>query len=302
VIYTVTLNPSLDYVMTMSKLKTGEINRAKTEKIYPGGKGINVSLVLASLGVPNKALGFAAGFTGREILRLAGLGGVDCDFVELAGGFSRVNVKVCAKNETALNGSGPMVTPKELEEFFIKLNVLAPGDILTLSGNVPGGMSSNSYAQIMERFGRRSIRFVIDGEGELLDNALRCEPWLVKPNKFELSELLGEKLEADAEIFAGAQELQKRGAKNVLVSLAEEGALLVDETGKVHRLPAPRGKLVNSVGAGDSMTAGFIAGYLRSGDYSAALMWGVAAGSANAFSEWLPSKAEIEELVRRVKL
>lgn len=297
-IYTITFNPSLDYVVTLPQLQVGAINRNREEEIFPGGKGINVSWVLQNLGVPTRILGFKAGFTGDEIQRLVEERGVPCSLLAVEKGFSRINVKIRAGEETALNGKGPEVTAADLDRLKEQLRVLTADDILVLSGSGPSGCAPSLYGDIAEEMARRKISCVVDATGKLLAGALGARPFLVKPNGEELEELLGRKLATEEALTEGARELQQQGARNVLISLGGEGALLVDETGKVYRHGAPKGTMVNTVGAGDSMVAGFLAGYLRNKDYGEALHWGICAGSATAFSMHLADRVSIEELIK----
>lgn len=298
-IYTVTFNPSLDYVVQMPELKVGDINRTQEEVMYPGGKGINVSLVLHNLGLDSQTLGFTAGFTGSEIIRLCREHGCSCDFIPIEKGFSRINMKIRAQEETAINGNGPAITPNHLEELLTQLNKLQSGDILVLAGSIPSSLPADTYEKILAQLQGRGIKFVVDATGDLLANVLKYQPWLVKPNNYELAEVLKITINTEEELVAAAKELQKRGAQNVLVSRAENGALLVDAHGQVHKRHALKGELVNSVGAGDSMVAGFIAGYLKHEDYEEALLWGLSSGSASAFKEWLAELPDIEALIGR---
>lgn len=296
-IYTVTFNPSLDYVVQMDHLDIGDINRAEAETIYPGGKGINVALVLDNLGIPAKMLGFMAGFTGREIERLAKEHGGDCDFITLEEGYSRINMKISAIEETAVNGLGPHIPPEKLQQLVGQIDGLCPGDVLVLAGSIPADIPTDIYEQLLQRLAGKSVRTVVDATGELLLKVLKYHPFFVKPNQFELGELFGRELATEEEIISCAQRVQALGAQNVLVSLGGDGALLVAADGQVYRQASPQGKLVNSVGAGDSLVAGFLAGYAGSqGNLQEALRLGVCAGSASAFHPWLATKKEIEEV------
>lgn len=297
-IYTVTFNPSLDYVVTVPKLEVGAINRTKGEKVFPGGKGINVSWVLQNLGIPTRILGFKAGFTGEEIQRLVEVQGIACDLLPVEEGFSRINVKVRSEEETAINGQGPVIGEADLERLLKQLETLQTGDMLVLSGSGPSGCAPTLYGKIARMMQQRDIPCVVDATGKLLENALETGLFLVKPNREELEDLLGRKLPAEADLVEGARELRKKGARNVLISLGGDGALLVDAFDVVHRHAAPRGHMVNTVGAGDSMVAGFLAGYLKNRDYQEALHWGVCAGSATAFSMHLATRETIEELIK----
>ncbi len=289
-IYTVTLNPCLDYIMKIENLDLGETNRSNHQEIYPGGKGINVSIVLKNLGIDTKALGFVAGFTGEEIVKRVEEIGVNADFITLDSGMSRINVKIKDKTETEINASGPVVTEKDFEQLLKKLDVLKNEDVLILTGNVPKGMDDTTYARIMEKC--KNTLAVVDACGDLLKNTLKCKPFLIKPNIAELEEIFGCKI-AIEDIKTYAEKLQDMGAKNVLVSFGAEGAALFSETREYITCSAPKGKLINSVGSGDSMVAGFLCEYLESGDYKEALRLAVASGSASAFMPHLADKAAI---------
>ncbi len=296
-IYTVTFNPSLDYVVYMKEFAAGAINRAEQEMIYPGGKGINVSLVLGHLGVPTKMFGFVAGFTGQEIERLAKEHGGDCDFIHLDAGWSRINLKVSAADETAVNGMGPHIPEDKLNALLAQIDALQEGDTLVLAGNIPSDIPNDIYENILKRLDGKGILTVVDATGDLLKNVIKYKPFLIKPNIEELGELFHVTLRTDEEVTISAKQLQAMGARNVLVSLGGDGALLISEDGAVHRMKAPKGTLVNSVGAGDSMVAGFLAGYASShGDVEEALKMGVSAGSASAFHEWLATNEQIQAI------
>lgn len=296
-IYTVTLNPAIDYVLKMQEVRLGATNRSQKEEIYFGGKGINVSLVLQQLGLASKALGFIAGFTGEAIEKgLAGMG-IATDFVRLEKGNSRINIKLRAEEETELNAQGPDITESEMEELLQKLDTLQDGDTLILAGSIPSSLPSDCYERILERVAAKKIRVVVDATGELLWRVLKYKPFLIKPNHYELGELFGKELKTEEELEAYARRLQESGAENVLVSRAGEGAVLVDATGCVHWCGACRGTVKNSVGAGDSMVAGFLAG-IREEDYAYALKLGTAAGGATAFSEGLATREKILELLQ----
>ena len=297
-IYTVTFNPSLDYVVQVDDFAVGEINRTRTESIYPGGKGINVSLVLQNLGLPSVALGFTAGFSGAEIERLLQEAGCRCDFIAVKAGYSRINTKIISGAETALNGQGPQLSKAELAALFNKLRRLTQDDVLVLAGSIPASLPDNIYEQILELLQPVGTRVVVDATGDLLLKVLKYRPFLIKPNHEELGEFFGRgPLLTEEEILAAAQRLQQQGARNVLVSRGANGALLLDENGKMHKQASPKGTLVNSVGAGDSMVAGFLAGYLQTQDYDAALRLGVAAGSASAFKAWLATREDVEKIL-----
>ena len=292
-IYTVTFNPSVDYIVSIDDFKLGKTNRTTGELMLPGGKGLNVSAVLHNLGIENTALGFTAGFVGEEIKRLAKETGYRCDFIDIKNGISRINVKMKDFDGTEINGMGPAIDEEALELLMKKLDQLTAGDTLVLAGSIPSSMPKNIYSAILKALNGRGIRFVVDATKELLLNVLPYHPFLIKPNNHELGELFGVTLEKKEDVVPYAKKLQEMGAKNVLVSMAGEGAVLVDENEDVHMMDAPEGILVNAVGAGDSMVAGFLAGWMETGDYAHALKMGVAAGSASAFSEFLATGQEI---------
>lgn len=296
-VYTVTLNPALDYVIHIEDFQTGEINRTQREEIQFGGKGINVSTVLTRLGVENTALGFLAGFTGQVLAEGLRKNGIQTDFIWLTEGLTRINVKIKAGEETELNGRGPVIPSAALDELFQKLDRLQSGDVLDLSGSIPASLPDDIYQQILRQLEGRGILTVVDAAGELLCAALSYRPFLIKPNHHELGEIFGQTPVTDQELTACAKKLQKQGARNVLVSMAGEGSLLLDETGACHRLGVPRGTVRNSVGAGDSMVAGFLAGWLKTGDYETAHRMGAAAGSATAFSDGLATEAKVLALL-----
>ena len=296
-IYTVTFNPALDYVVWMDALRPGQINRTQSEEIQYGGKGINVSTVLSALGVENIALGFLAGFTGRALEEGLRSQGIRTDFIWLPDGLTRINVKVKGGDETEINGQGPTIGPVALRSLQDKLDRLEAGDILVISGSVPAALSHDVYEQILARLEDRGIQFVVDSTRDLLCSALPYHPFLIKPNNLELGEIFGKTPVTDTEIRHCAAQLQANGARNVLVSMAGDGSLLVDERGNCHRLGVPKGKVRNSVGAGDSMVAGFLAGWLETGDYAYAQRLGAAAGSATAFADGLATKEQIMALI-----
>lgn len=296
-IYTVTFNPAIDYVVGLDSVAAGEINRAKSERIFFGGKGINVSLVLAELGIRSVALGFAAGFTGRAIEDGVRARGVETDFIFLESGFSRINVKIKAGEETEINGRGPDISESAAERLYDKLDRLGDGDVLVLAGSIPDSLPADTYEKIMRRVAGRDVRVVVDAAGKLLLNTLRYKPFLVKPNDRELGDMFGKELNTPEEIIEHALELRDMGTENVLVSMAGEGAVLIDGRGELHRCAACRGRVRNSVGAGDSMVAGFIAG-IADGDYEYALKLGTACGGATAFSDGLAEKEDIFELLK----
>lgn len=297
-IYTVTLNPAIDYVVRLGgSLQPGGINRSAQEDYEFGGKGVNVSRVLHALGVESALLGFVAGFTGEGLERGLREMGLDTRFIRLPGGMTRINVKLKAGEETEINGMGPRIAPEDMDRLYAQMEEIGEGDVLVLSGSMPSGLPEDTYARIMARVSGRGVRVVVDASGALLESVLACRPFLIKPNHIELGGIFGRTLDTDEEIEACARSLQKMGARNVLVSMASRGALLVDEFGTAHRIGCPAGQVVNSVGAGDSMVAGFLAGYLESGDYSHALRLGTAAGSATAFSMGLAQREQIERLL-----
>ena len=298
-IYTVTFNPALDYVVRMDELALGQVNRTVSEDVQLGGKGINVSWVLRELGHENVALGFVAGFTGKAIEDGLAAKGVATDFIHLPAGLTRINVKLKAGEETEINGKGPDISAEALEELLHKLDALGEGDVLVLAGSIPASMPSDVYESILARLEGKKVLCAVDATRELLVNVLKYRPFVIKPNNHELGEIFGRTLTTDEEIRECAAKLQEQGARNVLVSMAGDGAMLLDENGVCHRLAAHKGKVKNSVGAGDSMVAGFLAGYLDSGDYEQALRVGSAAGSATAFSDVLATRPEIEALLNK---
>ncbi|TCL57022.1 1-phosphofructokinase [Allofournierella massiliensis] len=298
-IYTVTFNPALDYVVRMDELALGQVNRTVSEDVQLGGKGINVSWVLRELGHENVALGFVAGFTGKAIEDGLAAKGVATDFIHLPAGLTRINVKLKAGEETEINGKGPDISAEALEELLHKLDALGEGDVLVLAGSIPASMPSDVYESILARLEGKKVLCAVDATRDLLVNVLKYRPFVIKPNNHELGEIFGRTLTTDEEIRECAAKLQEQGARNVLVSMAGDGAMLLDENGVCHRLAAHKGKVKNSVGAGDSMVAGFLAGYLDSGDYEQALRVGSAAGSATAFSDVLATRPEIEALLNK---
>lgn len=292
-IYTVTFNPSLDYIVSVEEFKLGCTNRTSAEQMLPGGKGLNVSTVLYNLGVENTALGFIAGFTGAEIRRRAEEIGFACDFITLEKGFSRINVKLKSIDGTEINGKGPDIDRAALQALLAKLDTLQPGDTLVLAGSIPESLPDSIYRDIMGRLREQNVRFVVDATKDLLLNVLPYHPFLIKPNNHELGEMFGVEIREREEVAPYAKKLQEMGARNVLVSMAGKGAVLLDENGELHMHDAPKGKLVNAVGAGDSMVAGFIAGSMEEKGYEHAFRMGIAAGSASAFSELLATKDEV---------
>ncbi len=298
-IYTVTFNPAVDYIMRIPGVKLGETNRSKGDSLIFGGKGINVSVILRELGVDSVALGFIAGFTGEAIEKGVRERGVTTDFIRLPSGTSRINVKLKSEVETELNGTGPDIDDKSLSAFFEKLTALRDGDLIVLAGSIPGSLPPDIYERILEKLSDRDIWSVVDATKDLLKNVLKYRPYLIKPNSAELAELFGVEIKNDGDVVKYARRLQDMGARNVIVSMAGDGAILVDETGGVHRQGVCRGTVVNSAGAGDSMVAGFIAGAMT-GDSDYALKLGTAAGGATAFSEGMAERELIDELLRQL--
>ena len=299
-IYTVTFNPSLDYIVSVENFQLGLTNRTSSELMLPGGKGVNVSTVLMNLGIESTALGFAAGFVGDEIVRQMEEMGVQNGFIRIEEGVSRINLKLKSIDGTEINGQGPVISPEHVEELMKQLDRLGEGDVLFLSGSIPSSMPDDAYQKIMERLDGRGVQIVVDATKDLLLNVLEYHPFLIKPNNHELGELFGVELKTREEVIPYAKKLQEKGAVNVLVSMAGEGAVLIDANEDVYMAPTPKGTLVNGVGAGDSMVAGFMAGWLEKQDYEHAFCMGVSAGSASAFSEHLATKAEIEAVYQQV--
>ena len=297
-IYTVTLNPAIDYVTQLdADLQIGTINRNKAEAVYFGGKGINVSGVLNNLGVPNVALGFVAGFTGDGLEKGLQEAGIHTDFIHVMEGLTRINVKIKAGVETEINGIGPKITQTDMEKFFRKMDVLTKDDYLVLSGSVPSCLETETYERIMAHLSGRGVSVVVDATGDSLRNVLKYQPFLIKPNHHELADLFEMQMLTEEDIANAGRKLQEQGARNVLISMAGDGAILLDETGGYHRIACPKGRVVNSVAAGDSMVAGFLAGFVGTGDYEYALRLGTAAGSATAFSLGLADREMIQKLL-----
>ena len=299
-IYTVTFNPSLDYIVSVDNFTCGIVNRTTDEIIFPGGKGINVSMVLKNLGFENTALGFLAGFTGNRIQDLLEEKGVRADFISVEKGISRINVKLRSNEETEINGQGPAIAEADIKKLYEKLDTLSDGDILVLAGSIPDVMPGSMYMDIMRHLQNKDLKIVVDATKDLLVNVLQYHPFLIKPNNHELGEIFGVKIESKADVITYAKKMQEMGAKNVLVSMAGEGAVFVGENGEVYESEAPKGKLVNSTGAGDSMVAGFLAGYMEKQDFMYALKMGLSAGSASAFSENLATKEEILNVFKTI--
>ena len=300
-IYTVTFNPSLDYIVRVRNFRAGQINRTYYENILPGGKGINVSIVLKNLGHDSTALGFMAGFTGKEIEARLASSGVRSDFIEVKNGMSRINLKMKSDEETEINGQGPLITEEDIEALYAKLDKLQSGDLLVISGSVPNTLPGDMYERIMSRLEGRGIDIVVDAEKDLLVNVLKYHPFLIKPNNHELGAIYGVELKKQDEVVPYAEKLQKEGARNVLISMAGEGAVFISESGEVMKSPAPKGKVVNSVGAGDSMVAGFLTGYMENaGNCEKAFRMGLCTGSASAFSPDLATRQEVEALLATI--
>jgi 1-phosphofructokinase len=300
-IYTITFNPAIDYIVSVADYRGGAVNRSSSEKLLAGGKGINVSTVLMNLGHENTALGFLAGFTGDEIKRILDKMGVKTDFIELKDGYTRINVKLKCAEETEINGQGPAITNDALNELMNKLDALQDGDFLVLAGSIPSTLPDTVYCDIMARLSDKKLNIVVDATGELLVNVLKYHPFLIKPNNHELGEIFGKVLKSDEEIIECAKALQEKGARNILVSMAGDGGIFIGENGEIIKSLPPKGKVVNSTGAGDSMVAGFIAGYLETGDYKTAFLMGLSAGSASAFSENLATGEEVRTIYNTIK-
>lgn len=298
-IYTVTFNPALDYIVRVAQLNIGEVNRAAYGEIMAGGKGVNVSLVLKNLGHESTALGFAAGFTGEKLVQDLKDKGCRTDFIFLDQGMTRINVKIKGQEETEINGEGPEITPVAVRTLMMRLERLREGDILVLSGSVPKTLPEDMYEKVIVRQQGKKVKVVVDATKNLLKETLEYHPFLVKPNHHELGELFGVTISNPEEALSYAEKLQQMGAVNVLVSMAGDGAVLLDEYGNRHMSPAPEGRLINSVGAGDSMVAGFLAGYLETKDYEQAFQMGIAAGSASAFSEFLATREKTMEVLSK---
>lgn len=299
-IYTVTLNPSIDYLVSVPDFRTGMTNRTASEQLLPGGKGINVSIVLKNLGIPSTALGFAAGFTGDEIIRRLEKFGIQPAFIRLSEGFSRINFKLKSIEGTEINGQGPKISPQEAQQLTDRLARLEDGDILFLSGSIPSSLSADTYRNILADLKGRKIQTVVDASEEALLKVLEYRPFLIKPNHHELGQLFGTALKPGEAVIPYGRKLQGMGARNVLISMAGDGAILIAENGDIFTAHPPKGTLKNGVGAGDSMAAGFMAGWMESGDYAHAFCMGVAAGSASAFSDNLATGEEIKNLYEKI--
>lgn len=301
-IYTVTFNPSLDYIVTVPHFTCGMVNRTSEEKIFPGGKGINVSMVLKNLGLENTALGFYAGFTGNELERLIREKGIRADFILVKEGMTRINVKMRSDEESEINGQGPAISEADIKTLYEKLDRLSDGDVLVMAGSIPDVMPQTIYMDIMKYLADKDLKIVVDATKDLLVNVLQYHPFLIKPNNHELGEIFGVNLSTKESVVPYAKKLQEKGARNVLISMAGEGAVLVSEDKSVFMAEAPKGTLINGVGAGDSMVAGFLAGWMKSHDYKEAFRMGVACGSASAFSEYLADSEMIEKVYNQVQV
>ncbi|MGN0537979.1 MAG: 1-phosphofructokinase [Acutalibacteraceae bacterium] len=300
-VYTVTFNPAIDYIVHVPTLTLGMVNRTEKDTIYYGGKGINVSVILNNLGVKNTALGFIAGFTGHEIDIGLKAQGIPTDFITLKEGLTRINVKIRAEKETEINGVGPNITNESLEELMSKISRLNKNDVLVLAGSIPNSLPTNIYERILRIVSPNGVQTVVDATGDLLVNVLKYKPFLVKPNHYELGEIFKKELNTDNAIIECAYKIQEMGAVNVLVSMGKHGAMLLDENGKIHRTGVLQGEVKGTVGSGDSMVAGFIAGYMETHDYTYALKLGTAAGNATAFSDGLADGKTIRKLLKQIK-
>lgn len=296
-IYTVTFNPAMDYVMQVNNINEKDINRSEAEQIFYGGKGINVSSVLTQLDIENTATGFLAGFTGSELERMLEADNINTDFVHLKTGFTRINVKIKSEKELDINAHGPDISEQDIDELLNKLKGIKSGDYLVLSGSVPPSLSDDIYEKLLEHFTDKDINIVVDTTGNLLKNILKYKPFLIKPNHHELGEIFSVDINSTQDVIRYAKKLQEMGAKNVLVSRAKDGATLIDENGNVTSVTNASGKIVSSVGCGDSMVAGFIAGYIESRDYEKALRLGAICANATAFSSSIAKKKEIDNML-----
>ncbi len=299
-VYTVTFNPSLDYIVRMDDFKSGMVNRTVSETIYPGGKGINVSIILSNLGIENTALGFVAGFTGDEIVRSVAQTGCNAKFIKVEEGFSRINVKIKSSEESEINGKGPVITSSDVEKLFDMLSDIKDGDTLVMAGSIPSTLPDSMYMDVLERLKNKDLRIVVDATGKLLKNVLPYKPFLIKPNNHEMEEIFETKIESEEELISYGKKLQQMGARNVLISRAGDGSILISEDGDVIIEGVAKGKVLNSVGAGDSMVAGFIAGYTQKQDYGYALKLGTASGGATAFSDGLATREKILEVLNQI--
>ncbi len=301
-IYTLTLNPALDYIVKVDNFREGFVNRATSEALLYGGKGINTSVVLTNMGVKNIALGFVGGYFGKEFEKLLNDDGVQTDFVYLKNSNTRINIKIKGDKETDINSSGPDISKAELAELLNKLDTLKEGDFITLAGSVPRSISEDIYAKLTKNLSENGVNVVVDAEKKLLTDVLPYRPFLIKPNHHELGDIFGKVLSTKEEIVSASKKLQQYGARNVFVSMAGDGGILLTENGNAYFSPAPRGKVINSTGAGDSVVAGFLAEYINSNNYKKAFIMGLCAGSSSAFSERLATKKEIENLYNNFKI
>ncbi len=299
-IYTITFNPALDYISQVDNFEVGKINRTKTEKILPGGKGLNVSIVLKNLGLESTALGFIGGFTGEELQRRIEAQGIKTDFIKVKNGITRINIKISSDRETALNGNGPEILEEDIQELLEKIENIKKEDIVILAGNVPKGINNNIYEIICVNLERNGVTFIVDATKELLINILKYKPFLIKPNREELEETFKVKINTEEDIITYAKKMQLMGAQNVLVSLGGDGAILITSDNQVLQSDAPKGKVLNTVGAGDSMVAGFLAGYIENKNYEYSLKMGIATGSASSFSMDLATKKDVEKLLEQI--
>ena len=297
-VYTLTMNPSVDYVVRLDKLKEGLTNRSLSEEYYIGGKGINVSFVLAELGVKSTALGFTAGFTGEEIEKRILDSGIDSEFIRLKEGASRINIKLCSCDETEINGRGPVISDDELSRLMRRIEKLRDGDTLVLAGSIPDSVPDDIYERILQSVSNKNIRTIVDASGELLRRCLSMKPFLIKPNKQEVSELFCREINSDEDIRDCGEALKNLGAQNVIISLGGDGAVLFGDDGGVYHCGTVKGITESTVGAGDSMVAGFIAGYDKTGDPGYALKLGTACGNATAFSKGLAKKEMIQKIIK----
>lgn len=299
-IYTLTMNPSIDYVVHLDSFISGITNRTTGEEYYVGGKGINVSCILTELSIPNTALGFIAGFTGDEIDKGLSQSGIRSDFIRLRDGISRINIKIKAERESEINCQGPHISDDEFDILLSKIDAIKDGDTIVLAGSIPKSVSQDAYERILKRLQGENVRIVVDATGKLLLDCLKYRPFLIKPNRQELCEIFDREISSDAEIEKCAEELLKLGARNVIVSLGGDGAILFAENGKSYKTGVLREKVLNTVGSGDSMVAGFIAGYEQKGDYGYALRLGTACGNATAFSRGLATKEKIFDVFSKL--
>jgi 1-phosphofructokinase len=300
VIYTVTFNPSLDYIVSVKDFRPGMTNRTSSELMLAGGKGINVSIVLGNLGIKSTALGFIAGFTGDEIVRRLHNSGINSEFIKINDGISRINIKLKSIDGTEINGQGPHIDSSHIEQLMNRLRRLESGDVLVLAGSIPAGISDNIYKDIMDMLKDKGVQIVVDATSRLLTNVLEYKPFFIKPNQHELGDIFNVTLNTQEEVIPYALELKKMGAVNVCVSMSGKGAILVADDGNVYKAKAPDGILKNSVGAGDSLVAGFLSGWIEKKDYEYAFRKGVATGSASAFSERLATVGEVNMLIDKV--